>query len=470
MAEKVIRLSTLRQAAHNKFKNKFKKAYVVTVDMGYGHQRAVYPLHDIAAGVDGMSMNGYGIINANKYGGIPKSDQRRWESGRSIYETISRMKHLPVVGNWIFGVMDYLQRIEPFYPARDLTKPTMQLKQLYRMIKSGWGRHLIDVLNSGEHLPYITSFFTTAFFAEYHGYKGDIYCICTDTDISRAWVPLEPKKSRIKYLVPNRRVKERLELYGVRLENIYITGFPLPKENIGADLEILKQSLGKRVVHLDPDGRYRHKYHKTIEHFLGKEFCDEKCKINNPLTITFAVGGAGAQRELGSEIFKSLYNHIKDNKVHLNLVAGVRNDVYRYYENIVKKMGLDKKRNISIVYAETKFEYFKKFNQVLNSTDILWTKPSELSFYAGLGLPIIMAPAIGSQEYFNRQWLTSIGAGVPQEDPRYTNEWLFDWLESGWLAQAAMEGFLGAPRNGAYHIEEVVLKGKRSEIEDMHLL
>ena len=81
-----------------------------------------------------------------------------------------------------------------------------------------------------------------------------------------------------------------------------------------------------------------------------------------------------------------------------------------------------------------------------------------------------MAPTVGSQEEFNRVWLESTGAGVRQEDPKYTHEWLFDWLKSGWLAEAAMNGFLDAPRNGAYHIEEVVLKGKKSEIEDIHLL
>ncbi|HAT03810.1 MAG TPA: hypothetical protein DCS29_03515 [Candidatus Magasanikbacteria bacterium] len=450
-----------------------KKAYIVTVDMGYGHQRAVYPLHDIAADVEGLSMNGYGIINANKYGGIPKSDQRRWEGGRSIYETISRMKHLPIVGNWIFGIMDYVQRIEPFYPARDLSKPTVQVRQIYSMIRHGWGKHLIDVLNSREHLPFISSFFTTAFFAEEHNYKGEIYCICTDTDISRAWVPLEPAKSRINYLVPNRRVKERLGLYGIRPEKIFVTGFPLPKENIGGStLKVLKQSLGHRITHLDPHGIYRHKYKNTIHEFLGTQFDSDVYDKNHPLTITFAVGGAGAQRELGATIAESLHEHITKGHVHLNLVAGIRNDVYRYYQAILKDMDLSNKgdAHVSILFAETKFDYFKKFNTVLNETDVLWTKPSELSFYAGLGLPIIMAPTIGSQEDFNRQWLASTGAGVLQEDPKYTGEWLFDWLESGWLAQAAMEGFLNAPRNGAYHIEDVVLKNKRSEIEDMHLL
>lgn len=452
---------------------KFKKAYVVTVDMGYGHQRAVYPLFAIAEHVPGISMEGYGIINANNYGGIAKSDQFKWEGSRKIYEKISRLKHIPLLGSGLFSLMDYLQRIEPFYPYRDLSRATVQLKQIYNMIKKGWGKDLIDKLNKLEHLPYITSFFTTAFFAEEHNYKGDIYCICTDTDISRAWAPLVPHKSRIVYLVPNRRVKERLLSYGVRDNKIMITGFPLPQENIGGEkLQILKQNLAERIINLDPEGRYRAKYKYTIDKFLGTKVCAKNAVSHRPLTITFAVGGAGAQRELGAEIAHSLREEISKGKIRLNLVAGIKNDVFRYYQAILQDLELDNQinKNIFLIYSsESKFDYFKQFNNVLHTTDILWTKPSELSFYAGLGMPIIIAPTIGSQEDFNKKWLISVGAGVIQEDPKFTNEWLADWLASGWLAQAAMNGFLNAPRNGAYHVEDIVLKGEKSEIEDMHL-
>lgn len=439
------------------------KAYIITVDMGYGHQRAVFPLRNFAEGE---------IINANKYAGIPKADERKWESGRKLYESISRLKVIPVIGDWMFDAMDYFQRIEPFYPARDLHEPTMQLLQIYRMIRNGWGRDLVEKLNK-KPLPYVTSFFTPAYFAEEHCYKGEIYLIVCDADISRAWAPLNPKQSRIKYLVPNRRVRERLKLYGIKKENIFITGFPLPKENIGTSkLEILKRSLADRITHLDPENKYRRKYKKTISEVLGASFYDTKCEIGHPLTITFAVGGAGAQRELGVSILTSLRDKIDKGQVCLNLVAGVNNEIYLYYHEHIRKLGLEKKKNghINILYADNKMDYFSKFNELLLTTDILWTKPSELSFYAGLGLPIIMAPAIGAQEQFNHVWLTSIGAGVDQEDPRYANEWLEDWLQSGWLAEAAMKGFLDAPRNGVYHIEEVVLNGKRSEIEDIHLL
>jgi hypothetical protein len=447
---------------------KKSKAYIVTVDMGYGHQRAIYPLREYA--VTPKNIDGDCVINANGYSGIPKIDKIRWEGGRKLYETVSRFKRIPFIGQKVFDFMDYLQRIKSFYPKRDLSRPSSQVKQIYRMIGRGWGKDLIDKLNE-DPLPYITSFFTTAFFAEEHGYKGDIYCICTDTDISRAWAPLCPQKSNIQYLAPNKRVKERLKLYGVKEKNIFVTGFPLPKENIGGKtLSILKKSLGERIVNLDPKGIYRKKYEHTLKHYLGTRFCN--LRSSHPLTITFAVGGAGAQREVGVTILKSLYKRINNGEVVLNLVAGSRRDVYKYYRNEMSKLHLSRryKGSVRIIFDENKSDYFEKFNKALLQTDVLWTKPSELSFYVGLGVPVIMAPTIGSQEDFNKAWLHSVGAGFEQEDPQYTHEWLFDWLDSGWFAEAAMSGFLDAPRRGAYHIEDIVFGGKRSEIDEMHLL
>jgi len=447
---------------------KFEKAYIITVDMGYGHQRATYPLKDIATVPDSIDLEDYKIINCNNYPGIPKKDEKKWISGQNWYERISRMKHLPFLGNYIFGVMDYFQRILEFYPARDLSKPTIQLKTEYAKIKKGLGRDLIEKLNKNP-LPIITSFFTAAYFAEENKYKGDIYLICCDADISRAWAPLDPKNSKIKYLVPNRRVSERLKLYGVESDKIVITGFPLPKECIGKDLKILKENLLRRLTHLDLDGRYRKKYQHTLEEFFGKKISLAK-NGHEPIHIMFAVGGAGAQRELGIEIVKSLKKEIINGRIEITLVAGVKKDVSRYYQEELKNLGLLDKKNIAIIYSESKKDYFRKFNKTLNKADILWTKPSELSFYVGLGIPIIMAPPIGAQERFNKKWLNAVGAGVSQNDPKYTNEWLFDWLKSGWLAQAAMEGVFDAPRNGVYHIEKNVLECRKSQIEDMHLL
>lgn len=416
----------------NKSSVRTKRAYIVAVDMGYGHQRAVYPLRYLAAPLPTDRNKGGKVINANNYLGIPKKDKAQWDGSQKLYEFISRFTSIPVIGRLLFKSMDYFQRIEPFYPKRDQSRPTLQLRSIYAGIKRGWGKDLIETLNK-KPLPLITSFFIPAYFAEEHNYKGEIYLLCCDADVSRAWAPLKAGSSRINFLVPNQRVKDRLRRYGVLAEKIIVTGFPLPQENIGGKSEvILKKYFSARLKHLNP-------------------------KTKSPLTITFCVGGAGAQRDLGVTILNSLHQKIDKGEVNLNLVAGSRTDVYEFYKEAVNKLHFKPKHqgNIQIIYALEKAEYFKIFNEVLLTTDILWTKPSELSFYTGLGLPIIMAPTVGSQEEFNREWLRTIGAGLDQKDPKFTAEWLFEWLENGTFATAAKHA-LDAPRLGAYDIEKMI--------------
>ena len=192
-----------------------QKAWVVAVDMGYGHQRAAYPLRH-------LSPTGRVFI-ANNYPGIPKRDYRLWNDTRKIYELVSRLKNIPLIGNSIFAAMDYLQRIPDFYPYRDLSKPTMQVRTIYNTIARGWGKDLVTNQLNKKNIPLVTTFFTVAFMAEQHGFKNDIYTIVCDSDISRAWVALNPFKSKIKYLAPCRRVVERLKLYGVKEKNIFLT-------------------------------------------------------------------------------------------------------------------------------------------------------------------------------------------------------------------------------------------------------
>src|SRR3989339_1774956 len=98
------------------------QAWIVAVDMGYGHQRAAYPLRHLSPTNK--------VIIANNYEGIPNRDKGLWQKSRKIYETISRLKNVPIIGDWIFGAMDYFQRIPDFYPRRDLSSPSMQIKAM----------------------------------------------------------------------------------------------------------------------------------------------------------------------------------------------------------------------------------------------------------------------------------------------------------------------------------------------------
>ncbi len=439
-----------------------KRAWVVAVDMGYGHERAAFALKELA--------NHHGVITANNYVGIPESDVRMWRQSRRIYETISRLQATPVVGPYIFEILDRFQQIPLFYPRRDLSAPNLQLKEMYHLIrKKGLCKHLIERL-AKDPAPLITTFFLTAFAADEFNYPGDIYCVATDADISRTWAPLDPKRSRIKYIAPNGRVVERLKLYGVPEHQIFLTGFPLPRELVGGpNADIVKEDFGRRLLNLDPHRIFTSRHEKTLRHHLGAHYPK---KPHHPLTLTFAVGGAGAQRALGKTILESLRGRILRHEIRLTLVAGVRPEVAAYFRDAIRALRFparDIGTWVRILFAPSRAAYFTDFTDLLHETDILWTKPSELSFYTGLGIPILMAPPVGSQEEFNELWLRTVGGGVPQNDPRYTDEWLFDWVESGGLARMAWNGYIEAPTHGAYRVEEIV-RGKSYKLASLPLI
>ncbi len=429
-----------------------KEAWVVTVDMGYGHQRAAYPLNDIAH---------TRIITANSDKVVTREGQRRWTKFKRLYEAVSRFKSIPLIGEFIWKIYDRFQAISPYYPFKDESQPSLGTIRLAKMIKKGFLSGVVEHCKS-KNIPFVTTFYATAVAADMHGLK-DIYCIVTDTDINRAWVPKEPKKSNIIYLTPTEHSTKRIEAYGVRKKNILFTGFPLPKENTGKNLEFLKQDLGERLAVLDPKKVYLKRYKEVIKKSLGKHY---KNRPSRKLTLMYAVGGAGAQKEIGLQVLKSLRPKLKKKTMNLILVAGTRLEVAEYFKEKAEQLGMKKNIgiNIFILSSLSKKDYFRSFNELLRKTDILWTKPSELSFYTALGLPIIIAPPVGHHEILNQKWLIRMGSGITQEDPRYTNEWLSELLRKGILAEAAWEGFVEAPKFGTYNIEKAVFSKDKPKL------
>src|SRR5208337_1312348 len=86
-------------------KNIGTKVWLVTVNMGYGHQRASYPLRSIAY---------KGIITANDYPGMPQSDKDVFTSLETNYNNLSRFKNFPVIGKIVWDLFDKLQEIPDF--------------------------------------------------------------------------------------------------------------------------------------------------------------------------------------------------------------------------------------------------------------------------------------------------------------------------------------------------------------------
>jgi hypothetical protein len=425
------------------------QAWVVAADMGYGHQRAAYPFRDVAF---------ERVITANNDPIVKPEDRKQWRKLQDFYEGISRMSNLPVIGPPLWRAYDRLQAIHPHYPLQDLSKPSLGSTRLARLIRNGFASSVVEHSRTRADLPVLTTFFAIALAADQAG-RRDVFCVVTDTDVNRVWVAENPAKSRVMYLAPIPLSRMRLLQYGVPDENIFVTGFPLPEENTATAAADLR----RRLSVLDAKGVFRAKYGEILKSVLG-EIPDAPVR---PLTITFPVGGAGAQSGIADEILGSIAGQLRDGTVRINLVAGVRPAVEQRFRAMIARHGLDAEigRGIRLQLAPTKDEYFDQFNELLRETDVLWTKPSELTFYAALGVPIVMCPPLGAHEERNQSSLVRVSGGQRQEDPRAAAEWLTDWIHNGQLAFNAFSGYFHMPRHGTQNIKRVLFSSDRSKVD-----
>ncbi len=421
-----------------------KLPLVVGIDMGYGHLRAAMPLAE-QLGVE--------LLHCDRAPLAGRDEQARWARSRGAYEWISRGSQLPVLGRPFAALLDALTAIPHLYPYRDLSAPDLAIRALERMICRGLGAGLVERLR-GSGRPLLTTFYAPALIADYCGIES-IYCVVTDTDIHRIWAPIDPPRTRIHYLVPGQRAEQRLRVYGVPDSHIHRTGFPLPDALVGGPgLPILRDNLRRRLVRLDPTGSFRDTYRDELRLFLG-EVPDGPASA--PL-LTFAVGGAGAQADMVALFLPQMRQAIHAGRIRLALVAGTRPEVADYFMRLIEHHGLRAQlgAGVQVLHAPSFARYYAAFNELLAETDILYTKPSELSFYAALGIPLVCARPVGHHERLNRRYVLEAGAGLKQWDPRHAAQWIDEWLQSGTLAANAWTGFMRLPKTGTYRILEHV--------------
>jgi hypothetical protein len=418
---------------------------VVAVDMGYGHLRAATPLAD-ALGTE--------VLQVDRPPMVAPGEERLWARARHAYELVSRLSQLPIVGAPLKYALDSVTNIPRLHPYRDLSAPTRGVLALERLMRKDLGQGLVEHLRR-TRAPLLTTFYSPAIVADRAGHDR-IFCVATDTDLNRIWAPVDPRRTRIQYLVPTRRAARRLRAYGVPDDRITFTGFPLPHELVGGPaLPILKQNLASRIVRLDPSGEFRRAMPEELAVFLGALPREQE---GQPPLITFAVGGAGAQAELAAEFLPGFRRALEGGLLRICLVAGVRPEVEARFREIVERAGLGAVLGgpLEILHAPTFAEYYARFNALLARTDVLWTKPSEMTFYGALGIPLVLSPPVGVHERYNRRWARESGAGLKQREARFAAEWIGDWLADGLLAAAAWAGYMRLPKFGLYRILEAV--------------
>jgi hypothetical protein len=430
---------------------------VVSLEMGYGHLRAAHSLAN-ALGTE--------VTLADEAPLADEFERKLWQWIRRAHGLLSRPTPWAFFERPANAMMDLVTMIPSLYDAADQSRPDVAVLALHRLIRLGLGKGLVRALRE-QRSTLVTTFYAPAIIADEAG-VGPIYCVVTDADVHRVWVPIDAERSNIHYLAPSPRVVRRLQAYGVRADKISLTGFPLPGElsevgDTGANP--IAAQVARRIVRLDPDNAFCALHAPMLERVLGK-LPEEQRGL--PVEIVFAVGGAGAQVGLSDTFLPRLRDHILRNRVRIHLVAGTRAEVAQRFTQQLRRARLTSRlgSGVSILYAPDFASYYRKFNQLLAQADVLWTKPSELSFYAGLGIPLVLSHPVGAHERFNRRWLREHGAGLKQRRLDQFPGWLDEWLLDGNLAAAAWSAYTRIPRTGTEQIVQL-LRGSQA-LETSH--
>lgn len=422
---------------------------VAALEMGYGHLRAAHALAE-ELGVE--------LARIDRPPLASEREARWWGRARAVYEALSRGTEPPVLGGVARRLLAHLTAIEPFAAGADQSAAPQVVHLIDRLLGHGLGANLVDHV-AATGAPLLATYFLPALAVDRAARQGrelpPVYCLVTDTDLARAWAPPDPGPGAIHYLATSRRAEERLACYGVARERITRTGFPLPGELLGGpELPVLRRNLARRLVRLDRDGRFLAPHRAEVEGHLGP-LPDVP---DRPPLLTFAVGGAGAQAGIGRELLSGLAPLLATGELHLALVAGVRGPVAEQFRGWTAEAKLPPDA-VRVLHARTLDDYFPAINRLLADTDLLWTKPSEMTFFAALGLPLLLAPPLGRHEEHNRDWALDARAALLQDDPARAAAWLCPKLTDGTLAEAAWNGYRNLPARGLYRIVDLVRNG-----------
>lgn len=404
--------------------------YVITSAlMGFGHLRAA---HNISA---------YGhapVFRVDRDPYVAGLDRLVWSTTQAIHtygskdaESKNRLFY-----KWFDGVM----RIPD-----DHELPSMSASRFIHTMKNlGLGKTFFKTMN-GSRPPLLHTFYLHAMLSLYWRYPGKNYLLLCDTDFHRVWVPLHPEEKNLEYMVPVPKSADRLISYGVSANRIHVTGFPLPVANTGTrDLSTLVKDFGVRKKRI---GR----------------------NSSTPLTVMFPFSGAGAYSNVLAELVKDMLDSLREGSVRLVVSCGDNERALKNTENLFVNYGLEESEFTEIMFDHDLFTSFDRFNMALKSVDVIITKPGEIVFYAGLGIPMIFLPPIGAHEEGNREYLLKNQCAVDMGHASNFLRWLEDNRRSGKLLELAEMGYRNLSKTGAFEIDELVREGKSIRTDSKRL-
>lgn len=406
--------------------------------MGYGHLRAAHALTEHL---------GVALRRVDASDLADPVEVREWERLRRGYEGLSRATDWPVVGGVARSLLDRMTRLGGNRAAP--ATPDMAVRRLHRRFDAGLGAGMVRHLRaSGEQL--VSTFYAPALAAAHAGID-DAVCVVTDVDVHRIWAPLDPARSP-HYCVPAAKTRARLRSYGVPPERIHVTGFPLPADLLGGpDLGRLRSVLARRLARLDPNRRFlqpaRAEILRELEH-LPRE-------PSAPPRLVFTVGGAGAQVRQVRRFLTALAPLLHGGEVRLTVAVGTHADLAERVREIAETLGIEGDR-FELLHVAGVEPYLVAFRELLARTDALFTKPSEMSFYAALGVPLVLTTPLGAHERANRRWLLRREAALRFDRGDDLAASVRYWIASGALARVAWYGFRRLPKRGTYRIGEFV--------------
>ena len=393
--------------------------WLLSATMGLGHDRTIRPL--LAGAMDD------GVVSIG--GSEHSSTVERAFLGTTtrVYNMVSRHEDRSRTGRALFRLFDRLQRFPDYEPGIDLSHPSSNNRKIDRLLAAGFGRKPFQEIVR-RPAPILSSFYLATQEALRYT-ELPVYGLICDVEFNRVWLPTNPRHPRQIHLVPTQRTADRMVATGAVPGNIHVTGYPLPVENTGPDGATLREDFAARNRRLQ----------------RGRADC---------VTLLFCIGGAGAQLGTALVLLESLAPGIREGKYRFIVSCGTNSAVRNAVRLAYGRLGLRELQS-SIVYGADKGAYFDAFNAALRQTDLLVTKPSELVFYCGLGLPLLLTSPLGHQEVKNSDWLQGVGAGeyLDKKDfPRYLEE----GIASGRFVEMAGKGLATGNAGAVDRILEIV--------------